>query len=180
MPEWLNLDWSRMFVPSQPILETVIRGTFTYLSLFALLRVFRRQTGSLGPADLLVLLLIADASQNAMAGEYKSITDGLVLVITIVGLEYALDYVAYHVPGASRFIERSPLPIIEHGKLNEENLKRELMTKDELLSQVRLKGVEGFADVKDSFIEGDGHVSVIARNGAEVQKKEDDKAHAGA
>ena len=180
MPDWLNLDWSRMFMPSQPILETVIRGTFTYLSLFALMRIFRRQTGSLGPADLLVLLLIADASQNAMAGEYKSITDGLVLVITIMAWEYLLDYVAYHVPGASQFIERSPLPIIEHGKFNEENLKRELMTKDELLSQVRLKGVENFDDVKDSFIEGDGHVSVIARNGSKAQATEEDKGHAGA
>ena len=62
MPTWLELDWQRMFVPSQPILETIIRGSATYLSLFALLRLFRRQTGSLGPADLLVLLLIADAS----------------------------------------------------------------------------------------------------------------------
>ena len=76
MPEWLNLDWHRMFVPSQPILETVLRGTATYLSLFVLLRLFRRQTGSLGAADLLVLLLIADASQNAMAGEYRAIRTG--------------------------------------------------------------------------------------------------------
>src|SRR5690349_18259136 len=98
MPSWIDLDWQRMFVPSQPVLETVIRGTFTYLSLFFLLRVFRRQIGSIGPADLLVLLLIADASQNAMAGEYRSITDGLVLVVTIIGWEYVLDAAAFHFP----------------------------------------------------------------------------------
>jgi uncharacterized membrane protein YcaP (DUF421 family) len=56
-----------------------------YLALFVMLRVFRRQTGSIGAADLLVLLLIADAAQNGMACDYKSVTDGLVLVATIVG-----------------------------------------------------------------------------------------------
>jgi uncharacterized membrane protein YcaP (DUF421 family) len=141
MPTWLNLDWHRMFLPSQPILETVIRGTATYLSLFVLLRLFRRQVGSLGPADLLVLLLIADASQNAMAGEYRAITDGLILVATIVGWEYALDYLSFHVPAIGRLIDRQPLPVVEHGAVNRANLRRELMSEEELLSQIRQKGV---------------------------------------
>lgn len=179
MPRWLMLDWDRMFVPSQPILETVIRGTVTYLSLFLLLRTFRRQTGSLGPADLLVLLLIADASQNAMAGEYKSITDGLVLVFTIMGWEYLLDYLSYHVPVFGKLIDREPLPIIEKGKINEENLAQELMTRDELISQLRIKGIDSLDDVKDSFIEGDGHISVIPKEAGKVQPLEDDKANPG-
>jgi uncharacterized membrane protein YcaP (DUF421 family) len=161
MPAWLNLDWHGLFIPSQPILETVIRGTATYVSLFVLLRLFRRQTGSLGPADLLVLLLIADASQNAMAGEYRAITDGLILVATIVAWEYALDFLSFYVPPIRRLIERQPLPVVEQGKLNHENLRRELMSEDELLSQIRQKGVDDVALVKQSFIEGDGHISVI-------------------
>ena len=161
MSAWLNPDWHRMFVPSQPILETVIRGTATYLSLFVLLRLFRRQAGSLGPDDLLVLLLIADASQNAMAGEYRAITDGLILVATIVGWEYALDYLSFHVPAIGRLIERQPLPVVENGALNRDNLRRELMSEDELLSQLRQKGIDDVALVRRSFIEGDGHMSVI-------------------
>jgi uncharacterized membrane protein YcaP (DUF421 family) len=161
MPNWLNLDWERMFVPSQPIAETVIRGTATYLCLFTLLRLFRRQTGSLGPADLLVLLLIADASQNAMAGEYRAITDGLILVATIMGWEYVIDFVTFHHPALRRLIDHQPLPVIENGKVNHGNLKRELMTEEDLLSQIRLKGVDDVIRVKRSFIEGDGHVSVI-------------------
>src|SRR5688500_5496003 len=161
MPAWLNLDWQGMFVPSQPILETVLRGTATYLSLFVLLRLFRRQTGSLGPADLLVLLLIADASQNAMAGEYRAITDGLILVATIVGWEYALDYLSFHVPAIGRLIDRQPLPVVEHGAVNRANLSRELMSENELMSQIRQKGVDDVALVRRSFIEGDGHISVI-------------------
>lgn len=68
MAAWLELDWQRMFVPSAPVLETVIRGSCLYLATFGLLRIFRRQAGSIGPADLLVLLLIADAAQNGIAG----------------------------------------------------------------------------------------------------------------
>jgi uncharacterized membrane protein YcaP (DUF421 family) len=166
MPTWLNLDWHRMFLPSQPILETVIRGTATYLSLFVLLRLFRRQVGSLGPADLLVLLLIADASQNAMAGEYRAITDGLILVATIVGWEYALDYLSFHVPAIGRLIDRQPLPVVEHGAVNRANLRRELMSEEELLSQIRQKGVDDVALIRRSFIEGDGHVSVITNEQA--------------
>src|SRR5688572_32460143 len=128
MPTWLNVDWQQLFVPSQPVLETIIRGSATYLALFVLLRLFRRQTGSLGPADLLVLLLIADASQNAMAGEYRAITDGLILVATIVAWEYILDWLSFYVPPLGKLIDRQPLTVIEDGKFNHEHLKRELMS----------------------------------------------------
>jgi uncharacterized membrane protein YcaP (DUF421 family) len=161
MPTWLNLDWHGMFVPSKPILETVIRGTATYLSLFVLLRMFRRQTGSLGPADLLVLLLLADASQNAMAGEYRAITDGLILVATIMGWEYLLDFLSFRIPAIAKIVEREPLEVIKNGEINKEHLRRELMTEDELMSQLRQKGVDDTKRVKSSFIEGDGNVSVI-------------------
>jgi uncharacterized membrane protein YcaP (DUF421 family) len=161
MPAWLNLDWQEMFVPSQPVLETMIRGSVTYLSLFILLRLFRRQAGSLGPADLLVLLLIADASQNAMAHDYRSVTDGLILVGTIVGWEYVLDFLAYHVPIVGHLIDREPLQVVENGKINREHLRQELMSVEDLLSQLRQKGVDDVAYVKKSFIEGDGRLSVI-------------------
>jgi uncharacterized membrane protein YcaP (DUF421 family) len=161
MSDWYHVDWHTLFAPSQPLLETVLRGTFTYLALFVLLRLFRRQTGSLGPADLLVLLLIADASQNAMAGEYRSITDGLVLVGTIITWEYIIDAVSYHFPAVARWIERQPLKVIHQGRINHDHLRRELMTYDEFLSQLRQKGIDDPAKVKSSFIEGDGHISVI-------------------
>ena len=166
MPDWLDLDWHRMFVPSQPVLETILRGSATYLSLFVLLRLFRRQTGSTGPADLLVLLLITDASQNAMAGEYRAITDGLLLVATIIAWEYALDYVGYVVPAFGRFMEREPLLLVEDGEVLQRNLARELMSEDDLMSQLRQKGVDDLSCVKRSFIEGDGHVSVITGQAA--------------
>lgn len=162
MSTWLTVDWQHMFTPSQPILETVIRGSCMYLAVFAMLRVFRRQTGSVGPADLLVLLLIADAAQNGMAGEYKSITDGIVLVATIVDWEYLLDWLGFQSPWMQTVLERSPLLLIKDGRVIEESLRNELMTIDDLLAQLRRKGIERPEEVKRCFLEGDGHMSVIA------------------
>ena len=74
---------------------TLVRGTAAYLFLFVLLRLTKRQTGSLSVSDLLVLVLIADAAQNAMAGDYKSLPDGLILVSAIVFWSFALDWLGY-------------------------------------------------------------------------------------
>jgi uncharacterized membrane protein YcaP (DUF421 family) len=160
---WYTLDWPRMFVPSNPILETVLRGSVMYLSMFCLLRVFRRQTGSIGPADLLVLLLIADAAQNGMAGEYKSITEGIVLVSTIIGWEYLLDWLAYRVPLVGKLVEGEPLVLIQNGEVVDANLQKELMTKDDLTSQLRQKGIDDPVHVSRCLLEGDGHISVITK-----------------
>jgi uncharacterized membrane protein YcaP (DUF421 family) len=65
----LQIDWNSMFVPSLHLGEIFLRGTVVYLFLFALLRVTRRQAGAIGISDLLVVVLIADAAQNAMASE---------------------------------------------------------------------------------------------------------------
>lgn len=165
MFELSALDWNEMLSPSKPIPEILLRGTITYLALFALLRIFRRQSGSLGPADLLVLLLIADASQNAMAGEYRSITDGLILVMTIMGWEYVLDYMAFRFPRLAAVIERPALKIIERGEVIQTNLDKELMTMEELFSHLRQHGVDDLSRVKKCFIEGDGHISVILQTG---------------
>lgn len=68
-----DLDWQQMFVPQTPLIEIVIRGTIVYLALYTMLRVvLKRQRGGVGVTDLLVLVLIADASQNAMADGYRS------------------------------------------------------------------------------------------------------------
>ena len=80
-----DIDWAGLFMPTTPALEIIVRGSVMYLALFAMLRfILRRETGSLGITDLLVIVLIADAAQNGMAGNYTSITDGLLLVITII------------------------------------------------------------------------------------------------
>ncbi len=154
-------DWAELFIPSVSPLEMFVRGTIIYLSLLVLMRLFRRQTGTLGPADMVVLLLIANAAQNAMIRNYESITDGLWIVIVIVGWEYVLDMLSYYFPGIRHRIERSPLLLIDNGKIVEKHLAKELITLDELNSLLRQQGVDNLQSIKKSYMEGNGHISVL-------------------
>src|SRR6187455_3289711 len=90
-----SIDWSAIFVPSGNPLELVLRASVMYLLILAGFRVFRRDAGSLSVSDLLVVVLIADAAQNGMAGEYKSLTEGAIVVATIFAWNYLLDWLAY-------------------------------------------------------------------------------------
>lgn len=165
-------DWKQMFALDTPLLEIFLRGTIIYLALFALLRfIVKREVGTVGIADLLVIVVIADAAQNAMAGSYTSVTDGVLLIGTIVWWNLALDWIAYRFPAARRIIEPQPLPLVRHGRLNRRNMRKALITEDELMSQLRLQGVEDLADVELSCMEGDGRISVVER------KKGDNATH---
>lgn len=167
-------DWHQIFVPQTSLVEMVLRGTVTYVGLFAILRFFmKRQTGVMGIADLLVVVLIADAAQNAMGAEYKSLTEGAVLVLTIVFWNFAIDWLGYHVPWLARFTRPAPLALVVDGRVLRKNLREEMITDEELMSQLRQQGIEEVGEVKRAFIEGDGRISVIRRDGDDVQPKED-------
>jgi len=158
-------DWQTMFVPSKPLLETAIRGSFVYLGLFLLLRiVLKRQSGDMGVTDLLVIVLIAEASQNAMGGDYRSIPDGLLLVMTIIFWSYVLDWLGYHFPALGKLIYPPPLKLIESGKLLYRNLRKELISREELDSQLRGQGIKDIAEVESAYMEGDGRISVVKKD----------------
>lgn len=158
------IDWSSVFVPTVHIGELFLRGTIIYLFLLVILRVLRREAGTIGISDLLVVVLIADAVQNAMSSEYKSITEGIVLVMTIVFWDYFVDWLGYRFPFIQRLIRPAPLPLVENGRVNRRNMRQEMITDDELMGQLREQGVESIAEVKKCYLEGDGHISVIKRN----------------
>src|SRR6185295_13388597 len=127
-----QLDWKAIFLPDVSVVEIILRGSVMYLSIFVLLRiVLKRQTGTLGMTDLLLITLLADASQNAMAGDYKSVPDGIVLVATIIFWNYAFDWLSYRFPRFERLIEPAPLPLVKYGRLLRRNMKRELVTESE-------------------------------------------------
>ena len=91
MDSLLNIDWNHLFVPNIPIAETILRGMVVYFVVVFLVRFIpNRQMGALGMNDLLLVVLIASGATNALAGEYKSITNGIVLVTTIIFWSYTL------------------------------------------------------------------------------------------
>jgi uncharacterized membrane protein YcaP (DUF421 family) len=140
----------------------MLRGSVMYWLLFLLFRfVLRRDVGAIGIADVLLLVLIADASQNAMAGGYESITDGCVLVLTIAGWNYLMDWTSFHYPWVRKVVEPPPLLLIKNGRLQRRNMRHELITAEELWGKLRMQGVKDLAEVKSAFIESDGEISVL-------------------
>ena len=166
------MDWKSVFSLDVPWLEIIVRGTLVYISLFILLRVvLKRQAGSLGMTDLLLITLIADASQNAMAGEYRSVPAGIILVSTIIFWTYAFDWLSYRFSWFSRLIEPTPLPLIREGKMLRRNMRHELITEEELMSQLREQGLDDIQNVKQAVMEPDGHISVVAYRQRQQKKQ---------
>jgi uncharacterized membrane protein YcaP (DUF421 family) len=145
--ETIAVDWVELIVPTHSMGEMLVRGTLTYLSLFLILRfVMKRQTSTIGIADILVVVVIADAAQNAFSREYKSLTEGLVLVLTIVLWDFALNYLSYRFrPFAHLF---APPPVArERWNMIRRNMRKEFITEDELRSELRQQGIDNAHDV---------------------------------
>ena len=163
-----DVDWQSVLLPDAPVAEIVVRGTVMYLALFFLLRfVLRREAGALGITDLLVIVLLADAAQNAMAGEYQSITDGLVLVVTIVAWSYVLDWLSFKSSFFRRVIRPPRVLLVRDGRALPDALEREKISMDELMGEVRTHGIDDLGRVRRAYIESDGMISVITERDAE-------------
>ena len=166
MESLFAVDWKGMLVPSMGLLEIVLRGSLMYLALFAILRfIARRQAGRFGPADLLVIVLIADAAQNGL-GDYSSVSEGVVLVLTIVAWEYAIDWAAWRFPKLRPILTAPSVKLVEDGAVVGDAMRREMLTDDELMSQLRQNGIERLDEVRVARLEGDGRLSVLKRTGA--------------
>lgn len=159
--EFWSVDWGQLFVPSGPLLEIVVRGSVLYMALFFLLRILpRRQIGSLGVSDLLVVVVIADAAQNGMSGEYRSITEGLALVCTILFWNWVIDTLDYRFPQLS-INGTAPRLVVSKGRMLRQNMDKEELSEEQLMSHLRQQGVEDLRLVSKAYVEGDGRISVI-------------------
>jgi uncharacterized membrane protein YcaP (DUF421 family) len=162
-------DLAELFAREYPVWHMVLRGTLVYWFLLLVFRfVLRRDLGSMGVADLLFVVLVADASSNAMQGEYKSINDGLVLLSTLIAWNFGLDWLSYRSPMVERFLEPVPEVLVRHGRVNRRAMKREMITREELDGKLREQGVEDIAEVRIARLESDGTLSVFkVRGGGE-------------
>jgi uncharacterized membrane protein YcaP (DUF421 family) len=160
----MNIEWMKLFGLSIPLAELVVRGSVMFVFLWLLFRVvIKRRVGAIGMADLLVLVIIADAAQNGMAGEYTSVTDAVVLVGTIVSWNYLFDWLAFRFPRLQRLLEPAPLLVVHDGRVLWRQMRAELLSLEELKAKLREEGVEDVAEVEKAYVEPDGKISVVKR-----------------
>jgi len=157
-----SIDWRTMLVPEHSVLDLFLRGTVMYLAIFVLLRlVLRRQVGDIGTSDVLVIVLLAEVSGNAMAANAASLPEGVVLVGTVLLWSYLIEWVQFRFPAFERLIREPKLKLIDNGRLLRRNMRTELVTVEELMAQLREQGIEDRAEVKAAYLEADGQISII-------------------
>ncbi|WP_398471895.1 DUF421 domain-containing protein [Tardiphaga sp.] len=155
------IDWSSILVPQNSIAEVILRGTLIYFLLFFILRFFlNRQAGAVGIPDLLVVVLIVEATTDAL-GRNESVTEAAILICTVMFWSYGLQWLAYRVPALEILITSPKVKLIENGRMLRRNMRKELVTEDELRSLLRTQGVEKLEIVKLACLESSGDISVI-------------------
>lgn len=147
-----------------PWWELIIRAVFVYVLLIGLLRISgKRQIGQLAPFDLVLLLVLSNAVQNAMNGGDNSITAGVISAATLIGLNFIAGYLTYRSKLLERIMEGQPEVLIHNGKLFEKVMARSQLTHHELNAALRQSGCLTVGEVQTAILENNGSITVTRR-----------------
>ena len=153
-----------MWSPSLPWWEFVLRGVIVYMFLLVILRVTgKRQTGQLAPFDLVLLLVLSNAVQNAMNGGDNSVSGGIISATTLIALHYAVAFMTFKNKTLEAWIEGTPRTLIHNGVLNEEVMRSELLTRHELAAALRSAGCSEIGHIRVATLENNGQITVSLR-----------------
>ena len=142
--------------------QIALRTLLVYLFLlFGLRLTAKREVGQLAPFDLVLLLVISNAVQNAMVGPDTSLTGGLVAVAVLLALNRCLAWLDWRWPGIRRLLEGQPTLLVQHGQVMYRNLDRERISFEELQAALREHEVTQISEVGLAILEVDGTISVI-------------------
>ncbi|RIK37304.1 MAG: DUF421 domain-containing protein, partial [Chloroflexi bacterium] len=145
-------------------LEKVLRGALIYLFLLAALRLTgRREIGQFSTFDLVVLLLLSNAIQNALLGDDLSITGAMITVGTMLALNRLISLLIFHSPRAEELFEGREIFLVRDGRVNEDHLRRERITHAELRVAAHKHDIFDADEVGDVILEPDGTLTVRSR-----------------
>ena len=153
-----------MWSLSLPWWEFIARGAIVYIFVLVLLRITgKRQVGQLAPFDLVLLLVLSNAVQNAINGGDNSILGGVLSACTLVGLNYFVGMLTYRSKVLEGIIEGHPVVLIHNGVILKRSLRAVRMTVHELNAAIRACGCAAPHEVRIAVLENSGDVTVIAK-----------------
>ncbi|BAH37047.1 hypothetical membrane protein [Gemmatimonas aurantiaca T-27] len=164
-------DWRAMFTPSVSWLELFLHATLMYLTVVVVLRLLRRPKGTLTGADFLAVVLIADAVKGALASDFGALTGGAVMVGVVYLWEYSLDALSYQSPRLRQLLNGGPLMLVRDGRLLRQNLRRVMLSRAELQTQLRELGIEHLRDVRQAYLDADGRINAFMRADVEHMQR---------
>jgi uncharacterized membrane protein YcaP (DUF421 family) len=158
----INNSESSMWTFDYGLLNIALRTAIIYIVVLIGIRISgKREVGQMTPFDLVLLLLIANAVQNAMTGPDTSVTGGVIAATTLLIINGIVSRLVRRNEKFRAVVEGTPTILIHHGKIVTENLKKEQLTPDALSQALREHGVEKVGDVRIAVLEIDGSVSVL-------------------
>lgn len=169
-----------MFHMPLPLTEKILRPVIVYLCLVIFLRMFgKRELAQLNPFDLVVLLSLSNTVQNAIIGEDNSVTGGIVGAFALLTINWALMWVLYRAPKkVTTALEGEPSTLIRGGVVDEEELKKQSLTHEDLISVLNKNGLNDSGDVEMCVLEPNGTFFVQAKkpSGDEIERSQIMKA----
>jgi uncharacterized membrane protein YcaP (DUF421 family) len=154
-----------MWIFNYTLLEIALRAAIIYgFVLLGIRLTGKREVGQMTPFDLVLLLLIANAVQNAMTGPDTSVTGGMVAAATLLGVDAFMTRIVWRHRKIRRFLEGTPTLLIHKGKILNENLAKERLSGEELHQALREHGIESVEEVNLAVLEIDGSISVLRRD----------------
>lgn len=147
-----------------PLWEIALRATAVYLAVFLLLRLVPKRTaGKFSLADLLTLIVIGSMAKSGIVGDSTSVGDIVLMIALILIWDYVLNSLEYHIPFFRRVLRGREAALIQDGRLLRGNMRREMVTEDELLTALRKKNVTDISSVDSAYLEADGDISIIRK-----------------
>jgi uncharacterized membrane protein YcaP (DUF421 family) len=160
-----------MWHRSLPWWEFVLRAIIVYAFLTVVLRLTgKRQLGHLAPFDLILLLVLSNAVQNAMNGGDNSVTGGIVSAATLIVVNYLVSLATYRSRALARFIEGKAIVLIRDGKIDHIARRHAMLTLEELHAALRAQDVPGPEHVRYAFLENTGELTVVPMRGSNARR----------
>ncbi len=146
-------------------MDAILRGATIYFVLLIIIRLSGRRTlGETTTFDLVLLLIIAETTQQALLGEDFSITNSVLLITTLIGIDIAISHLKTRFRYVDKIIDGVPMILVENGRPLHWRLRKSRMDELDVLSAARrLRGLERMDQIKYAVLEADGSISIIPR-----------------
>lgn len=161
-----------MFVVAIPVWEILVRTAVVYLVIFAGLRLMgKREMGQMTVLDLVAILLVANAVQNAMVGPDVSLAGGVIAGLTLLAINASLSALRLRGGLWGRLLEGTPTVLVEDGEFIPPHLRKEGLERSEVEMAMREHGIASVRDVKLAVLETDGSISIVPRDSPVVRTR---------
>ena len=144
-------------------MESIVKAVIVYLVLLILFRLSGKRTlAEITPFDLVLLLIISEATQEAMIDSDNSMTNAFLLITTLIAMNVLMSEIKLRWQGAERVLDSTPLLIVENGKPIEEHMKKERVDVEDVLDTAReTHGLESLEQIRYAVLERIGRISII-------------------